>query len=126
MRHLLLYDGECGLCQASVRFVTAHDRRARFHFAALQSDTAAARLAPLGGRPSGLDTLYVIEDAWGPGPRLRERSDAALFVAKELGWPWRAASVFRVLPRSWRDALYDLVARHRRSLFGGASACARR
>src|SRR4029077_20098595 len=79
--HLLLYDGECGLCHWIVRFVLARDRHGRFHFAALQSDAAARELAPLGGRPADLTTFYVIEDYRGPNPRLRSRGRAALVVA---------------------------------------------
>jgi predicted DCC family thiol-disulfide oxidoreductase YuxK len=122
-QHLLLYDGECGFCHAAVRFVLAHDQPGRFHFAALQSAAASARLAPFGGRPADLATFHVLEDYRGPAPRLRGRADAALFVARTLGWPWRAASVLRPLPRAWLDPLYDLVARHRHVILGGAEAC---
>lgn len=117
-RHLLLYDGDCGFCHESVRFVLARDRSGLFRFAALQGDAAAKHLAPFGGRPATLDTLYVLEDAWGPRPLLHARSDAVLFVARALGLPWR---VLAALPRGLRDRAYDLVARHRRSLIGTRS-----
>jgi predicted DCC family thiol-disulfide oxidoreductase YuxK len=124
-RHLLLYDGECALCNASVRFVRARDRRGRFGFASLQSGEAGARLASFGVRVAAESddrdspgTFYVIEDAEAGRPRLHDRSSAALFVARELGLPWSAASVLALLPRAWRDRLYDVVARHRRSFFG--------
>src|SRR6187549_957246 len=94
-RHLLLYDGECALCNASVRFVRARDRRGRFGFASLQSGEAAARLASFGVRSAAEfgdrddpGTFYVIEGAAGGRPRLHDRSGAALFVAHELGFPW--------------------------------------
>ena len=35
---VVLFDGVCNLCQASVRFILAHDRDAVFRFAALDSD----------------------------------------------------------------------------------------
>lgn len=122
-RHLLLYDGECGFCHAAVRFVLARDRSGRFDFAALQSVAAASVLAPHGGRPADLTTFYVLEDYRGPAPRLWSRSDAALLVARELGWPWRAASALRMAPRPLRDPVYDLVARHRHRIRGAADAC---
>jgi predicted DCC family thiol-disulfide oxidoreductase YuxK len=121
--HLLLYDGECGFCHAAVRFVLARDRRRTFQFAALQSAAADAALAPFGGRPADLSTFYVIESFRGGRASLHARSDAALFVAVALGWPWRMAGVFRVLPRAWRDALYNVVARHRHRILGPAEAC---
>jgi len=122
-QHLLLYDGECGFCHASVQFVLAHDRRRRFEFAALQSAAAARALLPFGGRPADLTTFHVIQDHRGARPRLHGRAGAALFVARTLGPPWSLASVFRVLPRPWLDAAYGAVARHRRHILGAAESC---
>jgi len=121
--HLMLYDGECGFCQASVQFVLAHDRRYRFEFAALQSAAAARALVPFGGRPVDLTTFYVIEDHGGARARLLGRAGAALFVARMLGLPWSLASVFGVLPRPWLDAAYGVAARHRRHILGAAESC---
>lgn len=119
----MLYDGECGFCSAAVQFVLAHDRQAVFHFAALQSQVAAEVLAPFGGRPAGLTTFYVLEDYRGARPSLHARATAALVTAQALGWPWSMAAVFRVLPRRWLDAAYDVVARHRHGIFGPADSC---
>jgi len=121
--HLMLYDGECGFCSAAVQFVLARDRRAVFHFLALQSQVAAEVLAPFGGRPADLTTFYVLEDYRGARPVLRARATAALVTARALGWPWSMAAVFRVLPRPWLDAAYDLVARHRHGILGTVDAC---
>jgi predicted DCC family thiol-disulfide oxidoreductase YuxK len=122
-RHLLLYDGACGFCHAAVRFVLARDRKRVFDFATLQGGVAADVLAPFGGRPADLATFLVLEDHRGSAPRLWSRSDAALLIARELGMPWRAAAPLRLVPRAWRDPLYDLVARHRHRLPGAADTC---
>jgi predicted DCC family thiol-disulfide oxidoreductase YuxK len=114
--HLLFYDGECAFCDRTVRFVQARDRRGLFRFASLQDAEAATRLVPLGGRPEALDTFYVVENAWSEQPRLHDRSDAALFVARTLGFPWSLAGVFGLFPRMWRDRTYDFIARHRNRL----------
>jgi len=106
-----------------VQFVLAHDRRRVFHFATLQGAAAAVRLAPFGGVPADLTTFYVITDYRGGHPELHRRSGAALVVAEALGWPWRLAALGRVLPRPWRDAVYDVVARHRHRILGRADAC---
>lgn len=105
---VLLYDGTCGLCHASVRFVLRHERGADFHFAPLQGDVAREIMTSGGGGGRGGDTVYVWE-----GGRLLDRSDAVLAVLKHLRAPWCWLSVTTIVPRSWRDALYDLVARHR-------------
>lgn len=52
--------------------------------------------------------------------RLLLRSEAVREAWRYLGGPWRILAVLSaVVPRRWRDRLYDLVARHRHSLSGG-------
>jgi predicted DCC family thiol-disulfide oxidoreductase YuxK len=121
--HLLLYDGECGFCHAAVRFVLARDRRGVFRFVALQSAVAASELAPFGGLPSDLTTLYVIENHRGGTPALHSRAAAVWVIARSLGWPWIAITFLRVLPARWLDAAYDVVARHRHAFLGRSDAC---
>lgn len=49
--------------------------------------------------------------------RVLARSDAVLEVLQYLGGGWRVLAVLgRAVPRAFRDAAYDLVARHRRRL----------
>jgi predicted DCC family thiol-disulfide oxidoreductase YuxK len=51
------------------------------------------------------------------------RSTAALFVAGELGWPWKMAGLMRVLPTSILDHVYNVVARNRYRVFGRYEQC---
>jgi predicted DCC family thiol-disulfide oxidoreductase YuxK len=126
---VLLYDGVCGLCNRTVQFVLRHDRRRTFRFAALQSPFAARVLARYGAMPSDLDTFYVIESDPGPtgssdNPRLYSRSDAALFVLREIGGFWRfVGGMLRIVPRIVRDWAYRLVARNRYHIFGHYDTC---
>jgi NADH dehydrogenase FAD-containing subunit len=39
-----------------------------------------------------------------------EASDAVLALASRLGAPWSWMGVFRIIPKSWRDAAYLLLA----------------
>lgn len=121
--HLLLYDGDCGLCSRVVQFVLPRDRRARFRFAALQGDTARALLSRYGKNPDALDTVYAVVDAGTPSERLLDRSDAGLFVLEQLGGAWRLAAPLWLVPRVVRDAVYRYIARNRIAWFGRADAC---
>jgi len=121
--HLFLYDGVCGLCNGIVQFLLKHDRRAVFSFAPLQSATGKAMVARWGGNPEELSTFYVIADFRTPEARAVTKSDAALFIARELGWPWTLARAAGVLPRPFRDRVYDLVARNRYRVFGRYEQC---
>jgi len=114
---LIYYDGLCGLCDRFVQFVLRRDRAARYRFAPLQGSTARDRV------PSTLDPetsqTVILED----GGRFRVRSDAALAILTGLGGAWRLAGSLRMVPRPLRDAVYDLVARHRSRWFGRRVEC---
>src|SRR5271166_5435150 len=114
MHPILLYDGVCGLCNRFIVFILRRDRDAIFRFAWLQGALGAGILARNGANPSELDTVYVVLDPELPEERLLSRSNAVLFVLKQLGGFWRtAAFVVRLLPRFVRDWGYNLVARRR-------------
>jgi predicted DCC family thiol-disulfide oxidoreductase YuxK len=120
--HLILYDGVCGLCTRSVSFVLPRDRRHAFDYAALQSATGRRLVKSFGRDPGALNSFFVVTN-YRTTPALLDKSAAALFVARALGLPWRAAGVFRLLPRSWLDWAYDVVARHRYQVFGRRDTC---
>ena len=72
----------------------------------------------------GVDSLVVAElEGPSSGTPPLVRSDAMLAIADYLGWPWRAAYVFRLVPRRFRDWAYDLFARHRYRLFPRYERC---
>ena len=121
--HLFLYDGVCGLCDHVVQIVLQHDTRGAFTFASLQSAVGKEIVERFGANPDELTTFFVLADYHGKHARLLSRSRAALFVARELGWPWKAAAVMRVLPTAILDRLYDFVARHRYRVFGRLDRC---
>ena len=121
--HLLLYDGVCGLCSRVLQFVLKHDRRGVFSFAALQGETGRNIVSRLGGNPDELTTFYVCANYRTASARVFARSDAAVFIAREIGWPWKAFGAAQVMPKVLRDAVYDLVARTRYQLFGRLEQC---
>jgi predicted DCC family thiol-disulfide oxidoreductase YuxK len=115
---LVLFDGVCNLCNGIVRFIVTRDRNARFKFAALESAAAARVLESASVTGPLPDSLLLIDDG-----RVFSRSDAALRIARGLGFPWQLAYGLIAVPRPLRDRLYDLVARHRYRLFGRRETC---
>lgn len=123
MDPIFLYDGVCGLCNWMVQFILRHDPKETFRFAPLQSVFARNVLDGHGANAASLDTVYIVLNG-GENESLLARSDAVMFVLRELGGLWRLASWFlRCLPRGIRDWLYSLVARNRYRLFGRYEAC---
>ncbi|MGE0192564.1 MAG: thiol-disulfide oxidoreductase DCC family protein [Planctomycetota bacterium] len=120
---LVLYDGACGLCQRSVRFLLARDRRDALRFAALEGPVGQAVLARHPTADVGADSLRTVLDHGQPGERLLVRSSAALAALAALGGAWRLVRMLEAVPRRWRDAVYDAVAARRHRWFP-ADACA--
>jgi len=105
---LVFYDGPCGLCQRGIRFILARDRGARFRFAPLGGATFARRAAA-----APAETMLVLTE-----DRLLARSEAVLHILRRLGGGWALlAALAAPVPRTWRDACYDLVARTRHRWF---------
>lgn len=120
---IIFYDGVCGLCNRLVQFVLRHDKRDYFRFAALQSNLARSTLQRHDRDAEDLDTVYVVVQYDQPTERLLARSDAILFLLKQLGGIWRVAALGKVLPRPVRDSIYGLVARNRYRVFGKSESC---
>lgn len=116
---LVVFDGECVLCAANAQFVLKHDRARRFRLTTAQGPLGQALYHHFGLSSSeDYETMLVLD-----GGRLLTRSDAAIAIASELGWPWRMAAFARIIPRPVRDWLYDVVARNRFHLFGRRASC---
>ena len=120
---IVLYDGICGLCNRLVQFLLKRDTHDRFRFASLQSEFARNVLTQHGLDPQDLDTVYLVTDYGQPDERLLARSDAILFMLKQLGGLWKVAGVGHVLPKAFRDAVYKVVARTRYRVFGKYESC---
>jgi predicted DCC family thiol-disulfide oxidoreductase YuxK len=115
---IVLFDGVCNLCNGSVQFIIRHDRQGRFRFASLQSSVGQDLLARFGMDPGRLDSVILVE-----GDRWYKESDAALRIARGMSGGWKALTVFRVIPRPIRDAVYRLIARNRYRWFGEQETC---
>lgn len=117
---VLLYDGACGFCGATVALVLRRDRKGTLRFAPLGGAFARDVAARHPAR-AGADSVVWVEPAAAGAPeRVLARSAAALRIASYLGGVWTLALGAWLVPRPLRDAVYDLVARHRHRLSGAA------
>jgi predicted DCC family thiol-disulfide oxidoreductase YuxK len=116
---VLLYDGECSLCNGVVRFMLRHDTAGLLHFAPLQSEPGQAYLRAQGLPTEDFDSLVFVPDWNDQAPGAHKLRTAGVLAAFGLlGRPWRAASWLRVVPAFLRDPAYKLVSRSRTALFG--------
>lgn len=115
---VILFDGVCNLCNASVQFVINRDKRGKFRFAALQSEAAKALLKNFKGSTQELTTAILVKDN-----TYFVKSDAALEVARSLSGGWPLLYGFKILPSSFRNWIYDWISRNRYRWFGKKDEC---
>lgn len=119
---VLVYDGDCGFCDRSIRRVLARDSNGALHFAARDSNYGRALLAR---HPKlvDVDSLLWVEPEFGGREEIFTRFDAVMRTARYLGGMSRLLELARIIPAPLRDAGYRLVARHRHRLGHQDAAC---
>lgn len=130
MDAVVLFDGVCNFCDASVNFIIEHDKEGYFKFAPLQSE-AGRSLANEYGFESAtaaqsaasddlipIDSVILVEDG-----KAYTHSTAALRILKRLGLPWSVLYAFAIVPKALRDWAYRLFARYRYRFFGRKDQC---
>ncbi|MDQ0465475.1 putative DCC family thiol-disulfide oxidoreductase YuxK [Caulobacter ginsengisoli] len=113
---LMLFDGVCNLCTASVRIASRLDRAGVLRFTPIQSPYGQALARAHGIDPGAPSTFAFFEHG---EPRLR--SDGALALVGRTSWRW--LGFLKLTPRPVRDAVYDWVAANRYRLFGRKDVC---
>lgn len=108
--NIVLFDGDCGFCQANIQFILRFERSAYFHFASLQSEIGQALCERYG--ITDRTSVVVIDQG-----HAYTKSTAALKIAKRLRYFW-LCQIFILVPRFLRDALYEQVAANRKHLPG--------
>ena len=120
---IVLYDGVCGFCNGSVRWLIDRDPAQHLRYAPLQGETAAALRARHPEIPTALATIVLVESGSG-GERVWLESAAVFRVLRELRAPWRWLAPLRcLLPRSVWNAAYRAFAKRRYRWFGRLDAC---
>lgn len=108
---IIFYDGDCGLCHRSVAYVLKHERDKTIFFASIQSDFTKQLFKSKGWKEPDLSTVYFLEKG-----DLFEKSAAALKVCKYLKSPRSWLTVFFIVPKFIRNAVYDFIAKRRKRI----------
>jgi len=122
----VFYDGTCGLCHHTVRFLLAEDPDGeRFRFAPIESQAFQAAIGEPG---SGFEVDDEIPDSVlvaRAGEPILVRAEGALALGQQLGGLWRImATLGAVVPLQLLNVAYDFIARIRHRLFAKpASDC---
>lgn len=102
---IVLYDGRCGLCRCSVRFILRRDPAGIFRFAPLNTAISNQLMEARGLNPQTTNSVVLIEQT-----AAFTHSTAVLRIFRQLHGPVRLLGILRIVPRPLRDLGYTLVA----------------
>jgi len=115
---VIFFDGVCNLCNSSVQFVIAHDKKDQFRFTPLQGDYAKEMLPEFNTDQQKLNTILLLVNG-----KLYTKSSAALRIARKLNGLIPLLYVFLIVPKFIRDWFYDMIAKNRYKWWGKQESC---
>ncbi|MFJ7887249.1 thiol-disulfide oxidoreductase DCC family protein [Lysinibacillus xylanilyticus] len=116
MMSIILFDGECNLCNQSVVFVIKKDTENHFRFASRQSKIGNQLLDQY-KIDKNIDSIIVIDN-----DTVYLESDAILHICKYIK-RWRILCIFSIFPKLIRDDFYKGFAKNRYKWFGKKEQC---
>lgn len=118
IQKVVFFDGVCNFCNASVNYILKKDKTKNIRFSPLQSDFAKILLKDqIKHSEAGNYLLYIRAN------KLHKKSDAALYILKDMEFFWSFLFYLKYIPRPIRDFFYMLTAKNRYRLFGKREHC---
>ena len=114
---VVLFDGVCNLCNASVDFIVRHEKGDELKFASLQSDFGKSLI-----KKTGIETVPDSIVFYCKG-ELLTKSKAVLHVCRHLTFPLNLLRIFTIIPTSLADLIYEWIAKNRYKWFGKKETC---
>lgn len=118
-KQIVLFDGVCNFCNASVLKVIKMDKKNVFLFASLQSEIGKEITQHFNIDTTKTDSIILVESK----ATYAIKSTAALKIAKHFGGFWWIFQIFWILPTSFRDFFYNYIANNRYKWFGKKESC---
>ncbi len=115
---IILFDGVCNFCNATVNFILKHDKKHLFRFSPQQSEKGKEMLMQYGRADTDLNALIFIDEN-----DLLEGMDAVIGVSKYLKGYFHLFYLLRFLPCGVTHAAYAFVAKNRYRWFGKKDSC---
>ncbi|MDT2046559.1 DCC1-like thiol-disulfide oxidoreductase family protein [Priestia flexa] len=109
-KSIIFFDGDCHMCNQTILFIMNHDPKVTFYFASLQS-SFAEKMRTNHRIPQEYKSIVLLQNEL-----IYTESTAILRIVKELTGPIKYAYAFILVPRRFRDKVYDYVAKRRYKL----------
>jgi len=111
LRPIILFDGQCNLCNGGVNFALDHDAEGNFRFVSLHSKVGKSLLLRAGRNPGDINNIVLAL----PNGQALSKSDAVLAIAQGLD-PLLMKSMGHLgflIPPIIRDVLLKVVSENR-------------
>ncbi|MEY4432362.1 MAG: hypothetical protein RLZZ44_492 [Bacteroidota bacterium] len=118
-KKIILFDGDCNLCNASIQFIFKRDTKDVFRFVSLQSELGKKILSKLPATIQKTDSMILFES----DIIYFYKSQAVFQIIKSLGGIFNCLLFIKLLPSSYTDLIYDFVAKKRYRWFGKRQHC---
>ena len=115
---IILFDGECAMCNNYILFVAKHDSDDNFRFLSIQNKKVNELKKIHSICTENISSIYIIDNN-----EVKIKSKAVLKILSMLKFPYNLLIVFYVIPSFLRDIIYDLVAKNRYRIFGKVDEC---
>lgn len=108
---IIVYDGQCILCNGFVQWLIRKDRNEIFRYTTLQSS---------GNISSAIkgDTVILLDKE-----KVFTHSDVALKALPKLGGTWKVVQLLNIIPSQIRNKVYNFIAHNRYRWFGKSETC---
>ena len=117
-KSVVLFDGGCNFCKASVNMVVRHNKKDCFLFIPIQSPKAKEFLEKFNLPEHFLGSIVLIEK-----DKIFYKSTAILRIIRRMNPVINWLFVFIIVPNFLRDPVYDWIAKHRNRLTNEGSSC---
>jgi len=109
---IILFDGDCSFCNASIQFIYKNDKHKYFKFTSLQSKFGQNILKQFGLETNNFDTFVLYQNH-----KIFTKSSAAFKILNKLSTFLRIFYFFIIIPIPIRDFFYDFIAKNRHKIF---------
>jgi len=116
--HIILFDGVCNFCNATVNTIIKYDTFNHFKFAAQQSEAGEKILKESGYKGEDFNSVLLLKNN-----QVFTKTDAVIEVCKLLTGMPRIFIFLQYIPKPIRDFGYSIIAKYRYAFFDKRTAC---
>jgi predicted DCC family thiol-disulfide oxidoreductase YuxK len=115
---LVIYDGYCILCNSAVKFLLRIDKKKILHFTSVKQTLNSDNNEPEKYKNTQPESILYIENQ-----KLYSGSEAIIRMLTRVGGMWKSARFLRIIPLTFREYIYMIIAKNRYTIFGKKTTC---